>query len=692
MPNNFKELLNIQKNYFRKFSDGLTNITKITKLTSKRVQQVSKTAKEVSKAAKEAKKITDFLKKGKFKSVNPKLGNAIGFALNLASIGLSLMTINQVGKLQATQIKIDDIQSKDLGDAFSRAVNNTSKLRKIEKELLDFIKQYKDDKDRFFAETGGLQSDVTRNRELSKTAKQQANDALYETRAGRTKVEAKITQVNDYLNGLRNDVISQNIELATRANQAYQVGNDALYEVRQGRNILEGKISNLRARIASIDPTVNLNNLATRLRETNATVTRVLERANSADRKADKALQTKVQPGPRGLDGKPGRDGRPGRDGLQGPRGLTGPAGAPGRNGINGKPGRDGKDGKDVDQNQYNELLKRITLIPPLIAKVPDNTIKQMPKPLTGPQVEAATGKAMCRSTAPGGCMNRSLGNTADRINRNTNGWGRNILDKLNAGANAIQLGLLQRIDKKLGPQLPGGMSKFLNTFKEKFDKFAEWIKLDRILLTLTWVNTLHNAYMLSSSLTDTLFNAVDNIIGIFVKDINGKPIDTRGFFGKQIDSFAASLFGVQSWKDFKTTWKQYNRIYQATANMLNRITSMFNSVFNIFNVIGNRISRIGNALRWFGVIADNAFGSMNESNNFGNPIIDRLTNLEEAAESIEQVSGDILNIKENAAELKKDKENIKKEIKKLEEIEKKKEEKERSSLKIPEVRSTDVA
>ena len=208
----------------------------------------------------------------------------------------------------------------------------------------------------------------------------------------------------------------------------------------------------------------------------------------------------------------------------------------------------------------------------------------------------------------------------------------------------------------------------------------------------MTWVNTLHNAYQLSSNLTNTLFQAVDNIIGIFVKDMDGQPIDTKGFFGKKIDSFAAKIFGVQSWKEMKTTLKQYNRIYQATANILSRINSMFNSVFNIFNVIGNRISRIGNALRWFGVIADNAFGWMNENNNFGNPIIDKITNLNEAAESIEQVSSDVLNIKNEAKELKKDTENLKKEVKKLEEIEKKKELKERSILKIPDVKDTDVA
>ena len=111
---------------------GLTNVTKITNLTKKRVTQVdnlyksfNKRVKEIDKLAKKSNKITDLLKKGKFKQVNPKLGNAIGFALNLASIGLSLLTINQIGKLQEIDLRINGIIQRDVSNAFTRAINNT---------------------------------------------------------------------------------------------------------------------------------------------------------------------------------------------------------------------------------------------------------------------------------------------------------------------------------------------------------------------------------------------------------------------------------------------------------------------------------------------------------------------------------------------------------------------------------------
>ncbi|MEM9927183.1 MAG: hypothetical protein AAF915_26145 [Cyanobacteria bacterium P01_D01_bin.50] len=144
-PKNFSELLKIQKNFYRTFSNGLTNLTKVTNLN--RLRNLS-TEKKVDSA----KKVTDNLKKGNFKKINGKLANAIGFALSLASIGLSLLTIDHVGKLQGTQLKIDGIINRDLDLAFSRAVNNTASLRKLRKELNAFITFYKNEKDKLFAE------------------------------------------------------------------------------------------------------------------------------------------------------------------------------------------------------------------------------------------------------------------------------------------------------------------------------------------------------------------------------------------------------------------------------------------------------------------------------------------------------------------------------------------------------------
>lgn len=220
VPNTLGQGLRSLKSFHRTFSDGLTNATKATKLnkfrsiaTEKKAIANQKAAEIAKKNADNAKKVTDNLKKGNFKKVNGNLANAVGFALSLASIGLSLMTINHTGKLQETQLKIDSIQSRDLGDAFTRAINNTLKLNKLREDFKNFINQYKNDKDKLFAEAGTSQASATEARELSELAKKQANDALYEARTGRQKLETRITEINNFFNRLKSDIVSQNLEL-----------------------------------------------------------------------------------------------------------------------------------------------------------------------------------------------------------------------------------------------------------------------------------------------------------------------------------------------------------------------------------------------------------------------------------------------------------------------------------------------
>ena len=296
MPNNFKELLGIQRGYFRKVGEGLTNITKVTNLTSKRVKDISKGVKEVTKTAKGAKKITDLLKKGNFKGVNPKLGNAIGFALNLASIGLSFMTINQLGQLQEVQLRIDGIEQRDLSTAFAQAMNNRLNLRIFREEFNRFISQYKQDKDKLGANISANLQQSNRNRQLSEEAKQQANDALYEARAGREKQTVKIDNIATRVNDLFGDVSQlvgnigqQNAELANRAEVARKIGNDALYEARQNRKILQERISLLSFDLNSISQIISQSNI--RLGLAAASATQALDLAK-------KALQTKTKPGP----------------------------------------------------------------------------------------------------------------------------------------------------------------------------------------------------------------------------------------------------------------------------------------------------------------------------------------------------------------------------------------------------------
>ncbi|MBE9213715.1 hypothetical protein IQ247_13745 [Plectonema cf. radiosum LEGE 06105] len=606
------------------------------------------------------------------------MANAISIGLSLASVGLSLLTINQIGTLQEVEFKKDRFIQKDVGDAFQRGIENVFKIRRLRADFDNFVKQFKDQKDKLFAEAGASQASATKARELAEAAKKQSNDALYETRAGRQKLAGEINGLFNSVTSLTNNVASQNSELIKRTEEARKLGNDALYEVRQSRGILDRAYELAR----------------------NAATTKAKPGPAGAPGKdglpgRDGKPGLAGAPGKDGLpgrDGKPGLAGAPGKDGLPGRDGKPGLAGAPGKDGLPGRDGKDGKDAKDMNQDQYNAIIAKITAIPPLIARVPSQTVQQMPKPLTGQQIEAAANAGVCRSTAPGGCMSNALGSAANTINQNTNNWGKNLLDKFNAGANAAQLALLQKIDLKMGAQVTGGLSAAVGKNLERINKFAEWLKIDRVMNILVWVNTTHNAMMLSTNLGSTLFSTIDNVANIFFKDIDGVDIDTGKAVSTFFDNMAKKLFGVKQWENTKATFNKYNRIYQSMQNALNNITSMFNSVYGAFDVIGDRVSRIGNALRWFGVLSEKAFGWMNEDNNFSNPIITRITNITEAADAIEQVSSEVLEVSDNAKELIKNTQEIKKGIKELSESETKKEDKERSSLKLPTVNDTDVA
>ena len=185
---------------------GLTNITKVTKLTNNRVTQSIRTANDIKKKAESAKNITDALKKGNYSKVSPQFGRAIGFALQLASIGLSLLTINQIGFLQEVQLRKEGVVQKDLNIAFTNFVRNGIRINKLRQDYDNFVKQYKLDKDKLGANITANLQNLVNVRELSESAKKQANDALYEAREGRKKVDARVSELFNNLQSLTSNI------------------------------------------------------------------------------------------------------------------------------------------------------------------------------------------------------------------------------------------------------------------------------------------------------------------------------------------------------------------------------------------------------------------------------------------------------------------------------------------------------
>lgn len=232
-------------------------------------------------------------------------------------------------------------------------------------------------------------------------------------------------------------------------------------------------------------------------------------------------------------------------------------------------------------------------------------------------------------------------------------------------GIQTVQLANLQgsvnTLDSKLGPQLGnGGISGFLKRLWDRFN-------ISKILEILTFITVLHNAYMLSNALTQTLFSAFDNVLemfGINLKDSEGEDIQVNEWVGDQIEAFFKTIFGAETVDGTIAAWKKYNRIYQAAANIINSIQSISYSILEALETVGNYVAKIGNAARKAGTVMENAYGWMNPNLNFMNGRFFRwLNGTQEVVESIEEVTSETLSVVETTRELKKQTDELSKEL-----------------------------
>jgi hypothetical protein len=296
--------------------------------------------------------------------------------------------------------------------------------------------------------------------------------------------------------------------------------------------------------------------------------------------------------------------------------------------------------------------FKLLPVIPPLV--IPNATPQTPTDPLSTPNQPP--------SVPPGGSTgNPCEGNACASSIRDAVKGNSNKLDGLNAALNGLDLaGLgevlkrLDKIDEKLGPQIPnGGISNFLQGFLERFNKVANWLHLDRVLNVLIWWQTLHNAYMLSNNLGQTLTSAFSNVLAALgFKDAEGNPFDITAIIGTTFDNFAKSALGEKEWGSIKAEWKRFNRIYQAGANILNSVQSIGHSVLGGLNVVGSWNAQIGNALRKWGAVGERAYNWMNPQVNFQNRFFTALETVENVVSQIDQIASEVLSAQENVKQI----------------------------------------
>jgi hypothetical protein len=326
-------------------------------------------------------------------------------------------------------------------------------------------------------------------------------------------------------------------------------------------------------------------------------------------------------------------------------------------------------DMNEAGNKKLDQMLPLIGLIPAIPGRAADAIRPSIP---TLPQIENASATGTCRTLQPGGCSRRALDDLGNGINENTNQASNNLLDKITAGLSganaaasaAIKL-VVDEINGKMGPLLPGGISGFLENFLKRFNKVAKWLHLDRALNILIWWQTLHNASMLSTNVAQTLGSGINNVLGFLgIKDAEGDPLDIGAIVGKAYSDALKTALGETTYNNLNVTWNAANRIYQSVSNLASLVQSMQQTVLSALEYIGAAQGKVANALKAAGKVFENAYEWMNTQPNFDNPLFARLEKFQETASIIEQITQVPVDIKSNIDNLKQEKNNMKEALK----------------------------
>lgn len=745
IPNTVQELLKGYRTYDKVMKRGLIDVKNTTRFVSEQI-------KENTKLAKELKQVNDaFYKKmpggGTPKNAGIAGGNLLSIVLQgglAAAVIHSTLVQNYINDIvDANQVRLGNDMSKIL----TIISGLKSRLDGVQARIKNIDSTLKDTLDKTRAEIGGASKNAT-------DARQKANDALYEVRAGRAKLEAQITDARQKANDALYETRQGRAKLESQIAEAKKQSNDALYETRQGRSKLENQITSLQNEFKRLNNAANTE-FQKQIQTTIANISKGLaeakQQATNAQNKADKfemkvtvveKAVTTVQATVAAVQKQSEQWGvqvttflpklaeitsgltiwraqvvepqlaqvtqsqfstsarvdnlerivtSNGQQQLQTIKNIDNTFEGRARewndqinqqrqelNKIktitieetttkninkqeldklkqdldktkqdlnNLKPELNKLQTKINEQEKMNQQgLDKLNQITPLVGLIPglaNNTANKVREfTPTIPQIEQAAATGTCRTTQPGGCSRKMMDDAVNNINSNTNNKSKDLLDKFNAGANTAQLALLQGIDNKLGPLLPdGGISAFLQKFFDRFNEVAKWLHLDRLLNILVFAATVHNAFMLSNNIGQTLMGAINNVLQLIgLKDAKGGNIDIGQIINSTVEGIVKGIVGEQNYQTISTAWAKANRIYQATTNVLNGFQNVSNTILSGLELIGGYTGKIGNALKKAGEVLDNAYGWMNPQPKF-NRITQTLENLQQGASTIQQVT-----------------------------------------------------
>lgn len=298
-------------------------------------------------------------------------------------------------------------------------------------------------------------------------------------------------------------------------------------------------------------------------------------------------------------------------------------------------------------ERKLAEITALIAPFPALIAANANSISRNLQNLPNTPAFQNAVATATCNS----GCSKAAAGQRnaiQDALNNQNN-----KLDALNAGLNTAQLGLLKKIDattvttlSRVGDQLKGGISG-------KLTRMGDLLNSSPVISWLNLLVTLHNGAQLSTNLVITLGEVLSQGLALFgVKDSEGSPIDINKILGQQATSLIIKILGQEAWEKFKREWALYSTVLRSAGNIIDTARSMADSVGAVASIAAENTGKIGNAMLEHRVLPPNAFPAMPENVTPYSAPIQRLQNLEEAADALSMVLGETQSVIDAKKEL----------------------------------------
>ena len=253
------------------------------------------------------------------------------------------------------------------------------------------------------------------------------------------------------------------------------------------------------------------------------------------------------------------------------------------------------------------------------------------------------------------------------------------------AGANGVKLDALNLLLNGTGVAQDAGILGIVKNTNDavrsttyglaKIQKYAEtaWkvTRADKVMAGVSMALTVHNAMMLSNNLLSTVSEATNmtlNALGI--RDEEDKPINLGAAVNNMINKALVGLVGEAKYAEITARIAKANRIYQAGINLLDTTYSLFDSARTVAELTGEYTGKIGNALREAGVVYEDAYEEFTEKINPQNTAMrklgsfrDKIEVVENAFDSVSQISGSVLEVKETVGQITEEKTELKTEI-----------------------------